>query len=410
MTKALIIGAGVAGPVAAMALQRAGVDAEIFEAHPRTADDVGAFLTLQTNGMDALRAIDAYRPVAGRGFATPVMQFYSWTGKHLGTVPTGGVLDDGTVGHTVRRTDLYTALRDEAVRRGVRIHHGRRLVDAREHAGGAIAEFEDGSTAAGDLLVGCDGVRSRVRTVIDPDVPAARRVPLLNLGGYARGVATDKRPGEYHMIFGKRAFFGYAPAPDGETWWFANPPAREDPGHEALASTTDTQWRTMLRDLYAVDRSPAVDLIDATPGPLRGYATYDFPTIPIWHNPSMVVIGDAAHAVSPSSGQGASMAIEDAVQLARCVRDLPTIPAALETYEQLRRARVERVVAVGARSTSDKVAGPVARVFRDLLMPLFLRRVAGNGASSLAWMHRYHVDWDARVVPGAAARAASTGV
>lgn len=104
------------------------------------------------------------------------------------------------------------------------------------------------------------------------------------------------------------------------------------------------------------------------------------------------------------------MAIEDAVQLARCVRDLPTIPAALETYEQLRRARVERVVAVGARSTSDKVAGPVARVFRDLLMPLFLRRVAGNGASSLAWMHRYHVDWDARVVPGAAARAASTGV
>ena len=399
MTKALIIGAGVAGPVAAMALQRAGVDAEIFEAHPRTADDAGAFLTLQTNGMDALRAIDSYHAVAGRGFATPVMQFYSWTGRHLGTVPTGGMLDDGTVGHTVRRSELYAALRDEAVRRGVRIHHDRRLVDAREHAGEAVAEFDDGSTAAGDVLVGCDGVRSRVRTVIDPDAPAARRVPLLNLGGHARGVTTGRRPGEYHMIFGKRAFFGYATAPDGETWWFANPPAREDPGDVDVASTTDAQWRALLLDLFAVDRSPAVDLVSATPGPLRGYATYDIPTIPTWRNASMVVIGDAAHAASPSSGQGASMAIEDAVQLARCLRDLPSVPAALEAYEQLRRTRVERVVAVGARSTSDKVAGPLARVFRDLFMPLFLRRVARNGADSLAWMHRYHIDWSARVVP-----------
>jgi 2-polyprenyl-6-methoxyphenol hydroxylase-like FAD-dependent oxidoreductase len=324
-------------------------------------------------------------------------------------VPTGGLLDDGTVGHTIRRADLYAALRDEAMRRGVRIHHGRRLVDARGHAGSVVAVFENGSTAVGDLLVGCDGVRSRVRTIIDPAAPAARRVPLLNLGGYARGVVTGRRHGEYHMIFGKRAFFGFASAPDGETWWFANLPAREDPGEAALASTTDAQWRAMLIDLYAVDRSPAVDLIRATPGPLRGYATYDIPTVPTWHNASMVIIGDAAHAASPSSGQGASMAIEDAVQLARCLRDCATIPAALETYGRLRRTRVERVVAVGARSTSDKVAGPVARVLRDLMMPLFLRRVAGKGASSLAWMHRYHIDWDAPVTSDAPAHAAATG-
>lgn len=60
-------------------------------------------------------------------------------------------------------------------------------------------------------------------------------------------------------------------------------------------------------------------------------------------------------------------------------------------------------------ASSDKVAGPVARVSRDLFMPRFLRRVAGNGASSLAWMHRYHIDWDAPVVPDAAASARSTG-
>jgi len=75
----------------------------------------------------------------------------------------------------------------------------------------------------------------------------------------------------------------------------------------------------------------------------------------------MLVIGDAAHAASPASGQGASMAIEDAVQLGRCVRDHPDPLDAFTAYERLRRACVERVVAHGARTSSDKVAGPVAR-------------------------------------------------
>jgi 2-polyprenyl-6-methoxyphenol hydroxylase-like FAD-dependent oxidoreductase len=68
----------------------------------------------------------------------------------------------------------------------------------------------------------------------------------------------------------------------------------------------------------------------------------------------MVIIGDAAHAVSPSSGQGASLAAEDAVTLGRCVRDAPTIPAALARYEQLRRARVERVVTWGSGMNNTK--------------------------------------------------------
>jgi FAD-dependent urate hydroxylase len=84
MTTALITGGGVAGPVAAMALQRAGIDATIYEARPGGADDVGAFLTLQSNGMDALRAIDAHHVAKDLGFPTPLMRFYSGTGKYLG--------------------------------------------------------------------------------------------------------------------------------------------------------------------------------------------------------------------------------------------------------------------------------------------------------------------------------------
>ena len=102
----------------------------------------------------------------------------------------------------------------------------------------------------------------------------------------------------------------------------------------------------------------------------------------------MIVIGDAAHATSPASGQGASMAIEDAVELGRCLRDLPDPAAAFAAYEGLRRDRVERVVAQGARSSNSKAAGPVGRVMRDLLLPRMLRRAAGPaGRGSVAWLH-----------------------
>lgn len=400
MTTALIIGGGVAGPVAGMALQRAGIDATVYEAYAGGADEIGAFLTLQTNGIAALRSIDAHHRVADHGFPTPRMRLFSGSGRQLGVVPNGGALPDGTVSHTLRRADLYRGLHDEAVQRGVRVEHGKRLIDAHQTGERVTAVFADGATAEGDVLIGADGIRSRVRQVIDPTAPPARYVPLLNLGGYAHGVTTSAKHGEYTMVFGKRAFFGYAPAPNGETWWFANPPRADDPG-AAVADITDAQWREWLHHLYAVDDTPAVDLIRATPGELKGWTTHDIPTIPRWHNDTMVVIGDAAHATSPSSGQGASMAIEDAVILAKCLRDRPTPASAFTAYERLRRERVERVVAAGARWSNTKVANPVKRVFRDLAMPLFLKRAAGDGAESLTWVHRYHIDWDAPVTSGA---------
>jgi 2-polyprenyl-6-methoxyphenol hydroxylase-like FAD-dependent oxidoreductase len=151
----------------------------------------------------------------------------------------------------------------------------------------------------------------------------------------------------------------------------------------------------MLTDLFAEDDTPAVEIINHTPGELSGWATYDLPSVPTWHRGPMVIVGDAAHATAPSSGQGASMAIEDAVVLARCLRDLPDIEQAFVAYELLRRARVERIVAHGARTSNSKAAGPVGRVIRDMMMPMILKRVANDG--SLAWMHAYHIDWHEKV-------------
>ena len=390
--QAVVIGGGIAGPVAAMALQRAGWTPVIHEAHDQGSDGVGAFLTLAVNGLAALDVLGLREAVEGLGMATPAMTLVGRGGKVLGTF--------AMQARTVSRGDLYTVLRDEAVRRGIEVRYGKRLLRTEYGVAGsagpaARAWFADGDHADGDLLVGADGLRSRVRQLLDPGAPAARHVGLLNTAGHAHGVATPGEPGVAHLVFGKRCFFGYFVHPDGDVWWFANPPSPLEPTREKLLAITSDQWRARLVDLFRDDTGPMLDLIAATLHIVPGWNTYDFPTVPVWHDDRTVIIGDAAHATSPSSGQGASMAIEDGVVLALCLRDCPDTATALVTYEGLRRRRVERVVAYGRRSGSGKAAGPVAARLRDLMLPLVMARFAS--AESQAWMHDYRIDWDRRI-------------
>src|SRR5262245_17063126 len=119
--RALIIGGGICGPVTAMALQRAGIEAVIYEAHRPAAGGAGSYLTVATNGLDALRAIDAADPVLRAAFPTSHTVMLSGTGRRLGRVPIGSTADAATVSHTIKRADLHRVLHDEAARRGVRI-------------------------------------------------------------------------------------------------------------------------------------------------------------------------------------------------------------------------------------------------------------------------------------------------
>ncbi|MEN3536411.1 FAD-dependent monooxygenase [Microbispora sp. ZYX-F-249] len=385
MTKrALIIGGGIAGPVTAMALRRAGVDSEVFEAYDRGAEGVGAFLTVARNGLEALRLLGLDDVVGGLGMDTPVMEIRNARGRLLATTRQPS--------RTLRRADLYQALRDEAVRRGVPIHYGRRLVDAASTPRGVRAVFADGSEAEGDLLVGADGLRSRTRTLIDPGAPRARYVGLLNTGGYAEGVRAPGRPGVCYFVFGRRCFFGYMVHPDGQVWWFANPPSRREMSAEELAAITPERWRARLMDLFASDAGPMREIIAATPRILPAWNTYDYPTVPRWFGERMVIVGDAAHATSPSSGQGASMAIEDAVVLGKCLRDVPDTTDAFAAFERLRRERVERVVAQGKRNGDGKAPGAGGAFVRDLILPVIMRQVEKRNA--LAWMYDHRITWD----------------
>ncbi|HJW62525.1 MAG TPA: FAD-dependent monooxygenase, partial [Actinomycetes bacterium] len=164
-------------------------------------------------------------------------------------------------------------------------------------------------------------------------------------------------------------------------------------------ATTPEQWQRQLVELFAGDHGPAGRLITDGYLELAGDNTHDRPSVPTWHRGPMVIVGDAAHAPSPTSGQGASMAAEDAVVLAQCLRDLPTISDALAAYESLRRKRVERIVAQGARTGSAKTPGRVGRVIRDLTLPLVFKLFVTE--KSQAWIFDHHIDWDAAVGTGA---------
>ena len=238
---------------------------------------------------------------------------------------------------------------------------------------------------------------SRTRTLVDADAPQPRYIGLGNVGGFTAAGDVGLAAGSYRMLFGHRAFFGWAVAPTGETWWFANPPHRRPLTREELTALSDDDWRGRLVALFADDRAPAADLVRASSGPLVGSNQYDLPRVPTWRRGPLILVGDAAHAAAPSSGQGASMAAEDAVTLALCLRDQPDVAGALARFEAIRRPRVERVVAYGARAGSSKIVGPIGRVIRDLMLPLVFRQLARSGPRSLRWLYEHHIDWQAGV-------------
>lgn len=390
---ATIIGGGIAGPATAIALQKAGIESTVYEAYATGADRAGAFMTVGSNGIAALRVLDASDRVVDAGFATPSINLRSYTGKSLGFARIDASEDGSTPSHTLKRSVLYRAIRDEAIERGIRIEYDKRLVEAVDETDDVRAVFADGSTAVADVLIGCDGVHSTVRRLIDPKAPAPAYAGLIGTGGYTRDLTVDTEPGAYEMIFGKRAFLGYVSAPDGEVWWFANVPCTRELSREELASTN---WRARLLEAFQGDQGPMCELITATPGEIQATNTYEIERVPQWQRGRMVILGDAAHAASPAGGQGASMAAEDAVVLAKCMRDHTDVQAALEAFVALRRPRVERVVAESKRYANMKLVGPVGRFFRDLMLPwLFKRQARPDNTESRAWLFDHRIEWNA---------------
>ncbi len=392
--KVIIVGAGVAGPVAALALQRAGIESVIHEARPPVNREEGSWMTVSPNGLDALSVVGAL-PVAQQiGVPTRTNVMYSASGRELGRLSLGRALVDGTPALSMKRSHLAAALSQECARRGIPIVHRSALVHADSSDDGVTAGFSDGRQVEADVLIGADGVHSRTRRLIDPAAPAARYVGLVNFGGITSAAEIVRGPREleaWHFVFGRRAFFGSQVLPNGDVVWFVNEPRPLVTRRERETTGVET-WLAHLADLFGPDEGPALELIRKGRLELAGDSTHDLGHVPTWHDRAMVVVGDAAHAPAPSSGQGASVAMEDGVVLAQALRDAPDVATGLAAYEARRRQRVEKIVAAGARSSSTKMPTPLLRPLHDAVLRMVFRYAVTE--KSTAWMYDHRLDWD----------------
>lgn len=399
MSRALVIGSGVAGPAVALFFRRAGWDVEIFEAAETPDAYTGLFLNVATNGLAVLDEFGLRDRLVAEGHHSPNMVMWSSTGKRLGTVPNGPAREPERGSVVVRRAVLHRVLRDAALEAGIPINFAARLERIEQTDASVRATFADGRTATGDLLIGADGVGSPTRRHIDPDAPAPAYSGLVGLGGFAHVPGLAPTPGEQHMVFGRRSFFGYLVRDGGEVYWFANL-TRPDGDRTALRDVPAGQWLATLRELHAGDPSPVPDILQHATGEVGGYPIDDLAHVPHWSRGRVAAVGDAVHATSPSAGQGASLALEDAITLARCLRDLPDHGAAFAEYQRLRQPRAEAVVGYAQAINRQKrvTRSRIGIALRDAMLPMFLRKARDDTRND--WLYNHEIAWKAPAVGG----------
>jgi 2-polyprenyl-6-methoxyphenol hydroxylase-like FAD-dependent oxidoreductase len=384
---AAVIGGGIAGPVLALALRRAGIEATVYEDYPTTADGLGGTLALAPNGVAALDIVGCADPIAAVAHAGH-RQVMSVGGRRIELPALGDV---GPL-HVIRRADLYRVLQDRLAAEGVRVEHGKRLVTAREDADGVVAVFADGSEGRADVLAGADGVHSTVRTLIDPSAPGPKYTGMLAFEGVS-DIAVPEEPGTMTFAFGRRAYYLYTPDPGGGTSFGVNLPYPRPLSIREARAIPAGQWLSTLRDVYGDDNPGGALMRHIQPAALQvSGALFIMPPVPHWHRGRMVLVGDAVHAPSNSSGQGASLAVESAVELARCLRDMPSVPAAFAAYETQRRSRVEGVAAQAAKINHTKTPGRLGQAILPFVMPLLLKLVM-KPEKTIGPIQRYRIDW-----------------
>lgn len=388
-TEAMVCGAGIGGLAATVALRRAGLTATAYERHagPPPGPLGGTGLTLWSNATRALDHLGLLDRVAAVGVPLETFDNRTSTGRLLARWPVGDMgRQAGYPSLNVTRADLHRVLRAAAAGHVV---DGAELVDVRADRR-VTARFADGATRDADLLVGADGLRSRVRAQVLLGSPA-------RFAGYAvyravvDGAVPEAPPGLFVQLWGRGARFGYYQVGGGRTYWFAvlNCAAdeRDDPAvRGGLLRQRFTGWAEPVGTLLALTRDQAREISRAR--------VFDRQPERVWGIGPVTLLGDAIHPMTFNIGQGACQAIEDAVALAAGVRSGGHLPAALRRYEEARMRPTAQMVRRARRiGRWARWESPLLCAARDLaLRPLLAgpaqrqhRRVlTGEAAAALA--------------------------
>jgi 2-polyprenyl-6-methoxyphenol hydroxylase-like FAD-dependent oxidoreductase len=339
--KVIVAGAGIGGLTAAIALRRAGFQVTVFE---RTAElrEVGAGLLLAANAQKALAKLGLAEAVSSLGTPASAGEIRSWRGEVLASIPAAELQKKvGAPSAAVHRADLQ-ALLVRGVGEGT-LCLGAEVEGFEQDEGGVRVTLAGGSEENADILVGADGLRSKIRACLfGPEKPY--------YAGYTSWRAVVESRGELlpwgrgFESWGRGARFGCAHIGRGRIYWFATANAPEGGKDDPPGSSAGPK-ATLLR-LFGNWHRPIGDLIEATDeGAILRTDIYDRePLGERWGEGRATLLGDAAHPMTPNLGQGACQAVEDTVVLARCLNEADASADALRCYERLRSDRVAMIV------------------------------------------------------------------
>jgi 2-polyprenyl-6-methoxyphenol hydroxylase-like FAD-dependent oxidoreductase len=365
-----IAGAGIGGLALALALRQYGFAPVLFE--KKSTEQIrteGVFLTLAPNGVNALRALGLADAVVAEGLLTKGLAMFNERGKQLGLMDYGThATRFGAPSVTIRRGALGGVLLDAVEAAGIDLRCGIGI-EAIEHDRDGVTVHSTRSERF-DALIGADGLRSLVRRTLFPELPQPRYSGLIGTGGvtWVDGIAPTN--GLMNMTFGKKAFFGYLAEPGHPVMWFNTYPAPEsdtgpikDAGHYAR----------FIESLHRDDPLDNAKIMAGVESIDRNYPIYDMPELQHWSKGRVLLMGDAAHAVAPHSGQGASMAIEDGLVLASSLDADSSVEAAFARFFRLRQERTQTVIKIGRMAGSQKHAQSWLQLkIRDLILPLVM--------------------------------------
>jgi salicylate hydroxylase len=349
--RALIVGAGIGGLAAAIALRQAGVDAHVYE-QAAELHEVGAGIQLSPNATRVLVRLGLGEALAGVGSRPEAIEHRRWQdGRVLLRQPLGELCERtfGAPYYHVYRPDLLGVL-SGALPPGV-VHLGHRCVAVTERQDSVEARFDNGATVSGDAIIGADGIHSMLRaTLVGPESPhfsgsiayrglvPAERLRHLDLPRSSTAWLGPGRHFVHYYVAGGRLlnFVAIVPARDWrvESW--------SATGEVSAALAEFEGWH------------PDVGAIISAAERTHRWGLYDRDPLTTWSSGRVALLGDAAHAMLPFLAQGACQAVEDAAVLTKWLTaaSATAIPDALQHYQASRQPRVWQVQRISRQNAT----------------------------------------------------------
>jgi len=361
--KCVVIGGGIGGLCAAIALRARGFEVALYE-QAAEIHEVGAGLTLWANAIKALRRLDVADAVTAAGARQVKGAILDWHGQRLSkTDPEAIEAEFGAPTIAIHRAVLHRILLAQLPTDIV--HLNKKLEHISQDATRVTAHFADGSTAVGDVLIGADGIHSAVRGAVFPEVK-------LRYAGYTawRGVVETTEQaaiGFTSESWGPGRRFGVVRISPQQVYWFATENA---PPQQKFNSPAEI--KTHLRALFQGWHAPVEMLIEATPAEaILHNDIMDTPPSKHWSQGRVTLLGDAIHATTPNLGQGACQAIESAVVLARCLSEQTNVAAAFRAYETERQPRTAWITTTSWQiGSAGQISNPLLCALRNAAVRL----------------------------------------